>query len=87
MLGLSTPDLVPDIGILAGEDIAAVETATLDLIKTEDLLPKGLPKNRKLVDSGKHLFEKIHAKDPYLMVQCLEKIYPCTAKYNLIEIK
>ncbi len=82
----SSPSLVPDIGILAGEDIAAIETASLDLIKTENFLPGGLPKNRQLGE-GNHLFEKIHAKDPYLMIDFLQKYYPCTTNYELLEVK
>ncbi|MCE5251353.1 DUF362 domain-containing protein [bacterium] len=82
----SSPSLVPDIGILAGNDIAAIETASLDLIKTENFLPTGLPKNRKLGD-GKHLFEKIHAKNPYIMIDYLQEYYPCNSGYALDEVK
>jgi len=85
--GMSTASLVPDIGILCSHDIAAIETASLDMIKTEDLLPKGLPRGRKLLDKGEHLFEKIHAKDPYVMIKYLEELYPCTSRYNITEIK
>jgi len=84
--GFSTPPLVPDIGILASEDIAAIETASLDMIKSDTILPNGLPKNRELVE-GKHLFEKIHGKDPYLMIKYLTELYDCTMKYEILEIK
>jgi hypothetical protein len=57
------------------------------MIKTENFLPGGLPKNRKLLDKGNHLFEKIHARDPYLMIKYLEKHYDCESKYQLEEIK
>ena len=83
----STPSLVPDIGIIAGEDIAAVDTASLDMIKTENLIPNGLPKERKLLDVEGHLFEKIHAKDPYVMVKFLKEYYDCTAEYEVKEVK
>lgn len=85
--GFSSPSLVPDIGILAGEDIAAIDTASLDMIKTENLLQNGLPKNRNKLGEGKHLFEKIHAKDPYLMVKYLENYYDCSSEYVLEEVK
>ena len=85
--GMSTPSLVPDIGILASTDICAVEQATLDMIKVEDFLPKGMPKNRKLLAEGKHLFERIHAKDPYLMISQLEALTDYTTRYQLTEIK
>lgn len=85
--GMSTPSLVPDIGIVSSDDIAAVETASLDMVKTENFLPYGLPKNKKLLDIDGHLFEKIHAKNPYVMIKCLEDIYPCTMKYTIKEVK
>ena len=85
--GFSSPSLVPDIGILLGEDIAAVDTASLDMIKTENLLPNGLPKNRTLLDTGTHLFEKIHAKDPYLMINYLKEYYDCTKEYKIVEVR
>lgn len=84
--GMSTPSLVPDIGILASDDIVAIERATLDMIKTENFLPSGLPKNREL-GKGKHLFEKIHAKDPYLSLEYLEKEYGGNRRYRLEEVK
>jgi hypothetical protein len=84
--GMSTPALVPDIGILASEDIVAVERASLDMIKTENLLPNGLPRGRSLM-AGTHLFERVHGKDPYAMVQCLQKLHGGAATYTLKEIK
>ncbi|MDP2984929.1 MAG: DUF362 domain-containing protein [Candidatus Latescibacter sp.] len=80
--GFSSPSLVPDIGILAGEDIAAIDTASLDMIKSENFLPSGLPKDRKLGE-GRHLFEQIHGKDPYIMLEYLKEYYPCTSGYEL----
>jgi len=85
--GFSSPALVPDIGILLGDDLAAVDTASLDMIKTENLLQNGLPKNKKLLDIDGHLFEKIHAKDPYLMVRYLQEYYQCTNEYRIKEVK
>ena len=85
--GMTTPALVPDIGILASEDIAAVDTASLDMIKTENLLPSGMPGDRKLLDIDGHLFQKIHDKDPYLIIQQLEKYYDCSSMYRISKIK
>jgi len=82
----STPSLVPDIGIVAGTDITAVDTASLDLIKAENLLPSGLPAGKELLDSG-HLFERIHGKDPYVMVNDLAELYGTSTAYSLTEVK
>jgi uncharacterized Fe-S center protein len=84
--GLSTPSLVPDIGIMASADIVGIERAALDLVKPGDLLRSGLPVGRKL-GPGKHLFEKIHGKDPYLITDILQKMKLGSKKYKLIEIE
>jgi uncharacterized Fe-S center protein len=85
--GMTTPALVPDIGITASNDIVAVEHASLDLIKTENFLANGLPKDRELLAGDGHLFEKIHGKDPYFMLQSLQKLYGGNSEYKLEEIK
>ncbi len=85
--GFSSPSLVPDIGILASDDIAAIETASLNMIKTENLLQNGLPKNRSTLGEGRHLFEKIHAKDPYVMINFLQEYYDCTREYEIDEVR
>jgi uncharacterized Fe-S center protein len=82
--GFSTAALVPDIGILASDDIVAVETASLDRVKTKQLLPNGLPLGRKL-GKGRHLFEKIHGKDPYRLVEDLRRQYGGSSAYTLEE--
>ena len=84
--GMSTPALVPDIGILCADDIVAIETAALDMIKPANLLVNGLPKGFKL-GAGKHLFEKIHGKDPYAMVKRLQRCYGGTQAYAIKEIQ
>ena len=40
--GFTTPAIVPDLGIMAGTDIVAIEQASLDAIKTENLLIQGV---------------------------------------------
>jgi uncharacterized Fe-S center protein len=71
--GMTTPNLVPDIGILAGSDIVAIEQASLDLIREEKLIPGSLPAGWALGASG-HLFEKIHGKDPYAVIAFLHEL-------------
>jgi len=55
------------------------------MIKVEDLLPQGMPKGRELAE-GKHLFEKIHGKDPYLMVNQLKECYGGSTEYEIVEV-
>jgi hypothetical protein len=84
--GMTTPAIVPDIGILAGQDIVAIEQASLDLIRTDDLIPNSLPKGWKLRGKG-HLFERVHGKDPYVVVEYLEELKRGTRKYRMTEVE
>lgn len=68
--GMTTPSLVPDIGIMASDDMVAVEKASIDAIRVEDLISVGVPKGMALSGEG-HLFQQLHGKDPYLQLQKL----------------
>ncbi|MGI6203290.1 MAG: DUF362 domain-containing protein [Eubacteriales bacterium] len=84
--GMTTPSLVPDIGIIAGEDIVAVEAASLDMIKFEDLIAVGVPEGMELGPSG-HLFERLHYKNPYTQLTMLEEQGLGSREYGLTEIR
>ena len=84
--GMTTASLVPDIGILAGRDIVAIEQASLDLIRTEDLIAGALPPKWELGKKG-HLFERVHGKDPHAVVEFLEELGVGKRKYTLQEIE
>ena len=84
--GMSSPSLVPDIGVMASHDIVALETATLDAIKAENLIPGSLIADRPL-GKGEHLWEKIHGKDPYVQIRALERRRVGTSNYKLVEVK
>ncbi|HUU11692.1 MAG TPA: DUF362 domain-containing protein [Phycisphaerae bacterium] len=83
--GFSSPALIPDVGILASEDIVAVDQASLDLTSDGQPLPGSLPPNHTLVE-GKHLFERIHGKDPYVQIGQMEAVGLGTADYRLRKI-
>jgi len=84
--GMSAPSIVPDIGILASEDIVAIEKASLDLIKPDNFNPKSLPKGKELRE-GRHLFEQIWGKDPYAQVDIAERRGLGNSNYVIQEIK
>jgi uncharacterized protein len=84
--GMSTPSLVPDIGVVAGSDIVAVEQASLDLIRTEDLIPGALPPSYQLGDTG-HLFERIHRKSPHVVLEYLTELGHGRSEYTLVEVE
>ncbi len=84
--GMTTPSLVPDIGIMASDDIVAIERASLDAIKVEDLIPVGVPQGMELQGEG-HLFQRLHGKDPYLQLAKLEEQGLGSQAYTLQTVK
>ncbi len=84
--GMSTANLVPDIGILASRDIVSIDRASLDMIKVENFMDRGMPEGRELGE-GDHLFEKIHGKNPYLMSEFLADLNAGSKEYRLEEIE
>jgi len=84
--GMTTPSLVPDIGVMASKDIVAIENACLDAIKIENLIPTGVPKTHEMGESG-HLFERLHGKNPFIQLNELEKCGLGTKEYAIREIK
>ena len=85
--GFSTPPLVPDVGILAGDDIVAIEQAALDLIKAENLIPGALPDQLCPPGMTGHLFQRIHGKDPYEQVRQAAAIGLGSTAYTLREVE
>jgi uncharacterized Fe-S center protein len=84
--GITTPSLVPDIGVMSSWDITAIETASLDQIRYENLNPEGVPAGIILGGSG-HLFERLHGKDPYSQIRFLEELGLGSGEYSLEMIK
>jgi hypothetical protein len=56
------------------------------MVKHENLMESGLPKGRKLHDEG-HLFERIHGKDPYIMLDYLKELRGADREYDLKTVK
>lgn len=83
--GLTTPPLVPDIGVMASTDIVAIERACLDAIKMENFIPDGAPQGHVMGESG-HLFERLHGKNPFIQLDELEKRGLGTQNYKITEI-
>lgn len=84
--GLTTPSLVPDIGIMASQDIVAIERASIDSIKFENLIMDGVPQGMELGNSG-HLFERLHGKNPFIQLNELEKRGLGSQQYEIEEVK
>lgn len=84
--GFTTPSIVPDIGIVAGDDIVAVETASCDLVKAEDYIEGSLPSPLRRAGNG-HLLHQIHGKNPYIQIEECEALKLGQRKYRLVEVK
>lgn len=82
--GFTTPAIVPDIGIVASDDIVAVDTSALDLIKADDFIPGCLPPPLKRSGDG-HLLNQIHGKDPYIQVEECIAVGLGEPKYKLVK--
>ena len=84
--GMSTPSIVPDIGVMASSDIVAVERAALDAIKFENFIKQGAPSGMELGDRG-HLFERLHGTNPFVQLDELEKLGAGKQAYTLTEVR
>ena len=84
--GFTTPSIVPDIGILASDDIIAIEQAAIDLIKAEDFIAGSLPPPLKRSGAG-HLLQQIHGKDPCVQVEEGARLKLGSCAYRLAEVK
>jgi uncharacterized Fe-S center protein len=83
---MSTPALVPDIGIAASDDIVASERACLDMIDYRKLDPQAIPKGYQMGTEG-HLFQRLHAKDPFIQIGKLEDYGLGTQQYDVEEVE
>jgi uncharacterized protein len=84
--GFSLPSLVPDVGIVASDNIVAVEQAALDLIDADKYIPGSLPDQLTMGTEG-HLFQRIHNKDPYVQVEAAADLGLGSRQYELIEVE
>jgi uncharacterized Fe-S center protein len=84
--GMSTANVVPDIGILASPDIVAVEAASLAAIESRHFLPGSLVGKWRM-GKGRHLLERIHGKDPFVQLRALERHGLGTTRYRTVEVR
>lgn len=85
--GFSTPPLVPDIGILQSDDIVAIEQASLDMIRLEDLILPNVPDQMLPLGEEGHLFQRLHGKDPYEQVRQCQEAGLGSTEYTIEEVK
>ena len=71
---------------MVSDNICAAETASLDLIKSDDYIEGSLPSPLKRSGTG-HLFQQIHGKDPFIQVEECEKAGLGDRAYRLTKVK
>jgi len=84
--GFSTPSMIPDVGIIACDDIVAVEKCALDMMTLDNFNPKSLPKGKQLSGHG-HLIEQVHGKDPWVQLDQLVGLGMGELAYTLEEVE
>lgn len=77
--------VVPDIGILASDDIVAVERATLDLISRAQVINDSTAGDRGIT-SAENIFKAIHGKDPYIQVRAAAELGLGSMDYELVTV-
>ncbi len=85
--GFSLPSIVPDVGVLASTDIVGVEQASIDEVKTDNLIPGSLTPPLEARDVEGHLFQKIYGKDPYLQCEEAARAGLGSQEYEIVEVE
>lgn len=86
-LGMSSPSIIPDVGIVGSYDIVSIETATLDLIDKQKYIEGSLPGHLRFEKETGHIFERIWGKDPYVQVKEAAKLGLGKPGYTIKEIR
>jgi len=87
--GMTTGQILPDLGVLGSRDIVAVDKASLDLLANMPLLKENVSQNLEVNDDPSlHPFARIHGpyKDPYNVIQFAEKYGLGSSNYALEEV-
>jgi hypothetical protein len=81
--GMTTPALVPDIGIFGSVHLLPADKAAIDAVKVENFIKGSLPAGRKLVGRRGHLFQRVWGTDPYHQIEAGEKFGLGTSDYAI----
>jgi hypothetical protein len=86
--GFTTLAILPDVGLLGGDDILAVEQCTLDLTADLRLIEENLPTSLEVYDRRGHPFQQLHGslKDPYKVLEYGEALGLGSRTYELVDV-
>ncbi len=86
--GFTTPNIVPDIGIMAARNIMPIEKASLDIVDEDLFIEGSLPGHvTRRKAEGQHLLQQIWGKDPYDQIRAGEEVGLGSADYELEEVE
>jgi len=86
--GFSCAPVLPDAGIIAGDDMVAVDMASLDIIGKSELIAENVPRSMEVQPKAGHPFQQIHGpyKDPYIAAKLCEKMGLGSTEYDLVDV-
>jgi len=87
--GMTTGQILPDLGVLGSRDAVAIDKATLDLLADLPLIRENVSQNLEVNDDPNlHPFARIHGpyKDPYNVIRFAERYGVGSSKYRLEEV-
>lgn len=86
--GYTSIAILPDVGIFGGNDMCAVEQATLDAIAQHPLIEENVPEPWEVQRDLPHPLQQVHGryKDPYHMVRMAERLGLGSSAYALVDV-
>ncbi len=84
-MAISDNPLIQDQGILVGDDIVSIETATMDIIEKATPLPQSKAEGIEL-KKGEDIFSALHKKDARTQIRAAEKLGLGESEYYLEKI-
>ena len=84
-MAMSDTPVVQDQGILLGDDIVAIDKASLDLIAKAQPLPQSKAEGMK-VEEGSDVLSMIHKKNAKIQIEAAEKMGLGGTKYELEQV-
>jgi uncharacterized protein len=81
--GLSSPSILPDVGLVLGTDPADVDAATLDALRKSQIVPAALPTFMSVAPTDDtvsgHPLERVHGKNPWYQIDEFRRLRRVTA--------
>ncbi|MHB0935121.1 MAG: DUF362 domain-containing protein [Armatimonadota bacterium] len=86
--GMTPIAILPDVGVFGGDDICAVEQASLDAMLPYQLIEENIPEPYEAQYDLPHPLQQLHGryKDPYLVIRYGEELGLGDSAYTLVDV-